>query len=433
MQVTLEEVSTVLKRVNIEIPADQVDVEIEKYFAGIQKTAKLQGFRPGKAPMQLVKRTYSDSMGDEVKRRFYKQTLTRVLAEQGIESIDTPTIESENLMQGVSFRFSALVDVLPEIQLKKYIGLEADKEKYAVAPEHIEDELGRMQKNLGRLVPLDSAATVENGAVVTIDYRFTVEGFPEESSSAKDAEVEVGAKRHISGFEEQLLGMKCGESREIRVTLPEGYRYSKVDGKVGVFLVTLKSICRKVLPELDDAFAQQCGEYESLQQLRDTLVKKHEKQETARIEIELKDRIIQALIEKNPLDAPESMVRRQLDHMLDIFKKSQPSANDSLCFDDNGFRNHFRDAAAERVKGRLLLTALMEKENIAADESDLEQLYVRFASESSESIDSIRAFYEANATARNTLVAEIKEEKAIRFLLDHAVITEVDKSGLKPG
>jgi trigger factor len=434
MQVTVEAVSPVTKKVSIEIPAEQVDAEIEKAYAGIQKKAKLQGFRPGKAPMQLIRRTYSDAMRDEVMRRFYEQTLFKALDEHKIEPLDSPTIESDILEQGSPFKYTALVEIMPEILLNEYTGFEISKEKFVLNPDNIEGEIKRMQENMSQLVPLDEGAVVENGHTVSVDYTFSVEGFPEENSSAEDAELEVGSNRMLPGFEEQLLGMKCGDQKEIRITLPENHRNQDAAGKEGVFQVTVKEIKRKELPELDDEFARQFGDFETMDQLRAKMTEYLEKQETERIENELKERVIQALIRKNPLDVPQSMVKRQLDHMLENLKnrlKSQQMSIEMMGLDDNGFRERFRDAAEDKVKGGLLLMALVEKENIAAGDDDLAERYEQIAAGNPDMLGRIQEYYASNKAARNSLVSEIKEDKAIRLLLDNAVVTEVDAAAIK--
>lgn len=434
MQVTVEEINSVTKKVSIEIPADQVDTEIEKVYAGIQKKAKLQGFRPGKAPLQLIKRTYSDTMRDEVMRRFYDQTLFKALNEHKIEPVDSPTIESDVLEQGTPFKYSALVEIMPEILLKDYTGLAVTREKYVLNPDSIEGELKRMQENMAQLVPLDEGTTVESGHVVSVDYSFTVADHPEENSNAEDASIEVGAHQLMPEFEEQLIGMKSGEAKEVRVTLPEGYRNPEVAGKEGVFQITLKEIKRKELPELDDEFAQQFGEFETMEQLRSKMVEYHQKQETERIENEVKENIIQALIEKNPLDVPQSMVKRQLDYMFENLKnrlKSQRMSIEMMGLDEEGFRLRFRDSAEDKVKGGLLLMALVEKENIAAGDEDLAQRYEQIAGGNADMLTRIKEYYSTNRKAQNALSAEIKEDKAIRFLLDSAVITEIEASQQK--
>jgi trigger factor len=433
MQVTVETINPVTKKVSIEIPAERVTAEIEKAYAGIQKKAKLQGFRPGKAPLQLIKRTYSDAMRDEVMRRFYEQTLFKALDEHKIEPVDSPTIESDVLEQGLPFKYSALVETMPDILLNTYTGFEVAKEKFVLNPENIEGEIKRMQENMAQLSPLDEGAIVENGHIVSLDYDFTVDGFPEESSSAQEAELEVGAQKMPAGFEEQLIGMKCGEAKVIKITLPEGYRTKEAAGKEGVFAVTLKEVKHKELPALDDEFAQQFGEYETMDQLRSKMAEYLEKQETERIENELKERVIQVLIEKNPLDVPQSMVKRQLDHMLENLKnrlKGQRMSIEMMGLDDNGFRLRFRDSAEDKVKGGLLLMALVEKENISVSDEDLAQRYEVISAGNPDMLGRIKEYYSSNKNAQNSLISEIKEDKAIRFLLDNAVITETDAAAL---
>ena len=238
----------------------------------------------------------------------------------------------------------------------------------------------------------------------------------------------------IPGFEEQLIGMKCGDSREIRITLPENYRNKEAAGKEGVFQVTVKEIKRKELPELNDEFAQQFGDYETMDQLRAKMSEYMEKQETERIENELKERVIQALIGKNPLDVPQSMVKRQLEHMLENLKnrlKSQHMSIEMMGLDEDGFRERFRESAEDKVKGGLLLMALVEKENISVSDDDLNARYEQIAGGNPDMLGRIREYYASNKNARNALVSEIKEDKAIRFLLDKAVVTEVDAAALK--
>lgn len=429
MQVNVEEISPVQKKINIEIPAERVNEEIEKAYSAIQKKAKLQGFRPGKAPLQLIKRTYSDAMRDEVMRKFYEQTLYKAMDEHKIEPVDSPTIESDILEHNSPFKYSALVEVMPQILLKEYTGLEVKKEIYVAKPESIEGELQRMQENMAQLIPLDEGSVIENGFSVSADFSFSVDGFPEEDNSAEEAMIEVGSNRLIPGFEEQLIGMRIGEKKEFNLTLPEGYRNPEAAGKLAAFKVVIKDIKRKELPELNDEFAQQFGEYDTMADLRAKMVEYHEKHEADRIYNEFKERVIQALIEKNPLDVPESMVKRQLNYMFENLKnrlKSQQMSIEMMGLDAEGFNARFREDAADKVRGGLLLMALVEKENIVVTDVDLSARYEKIATGNPEMLTRIREYYSSNNNARNSITAEIKEEKAISFLIDRAVVTEVD-------
>ena len=434
MQVHVEDISSVQKKITIEIPAERVNEEIDKAYSAIQKKAKIQGFRPGKAPMQLIKRTYSDAMRDDVMRRLYQDTLYKAMDEHKVEPIDSPTIESDVLEPGVPFKYSAVFDVMPQILLSEYTGLIVKKEKYVAKPENVEGELKRMQENMAQLIPLDEGAVVENGHTVSVDYSIAVEGSPEENSGAQTAEVEVGSKRLIPGFEEQLIGLKSGDSKEFTLELPAEGEETETTGRKGLFSVTIKEIKRKELPELDDDFAQQFGEYETMEALHAKMVEYHEKHETDRIENEFKERVIQALIQKNPLDVPESMVKRQLDHMFENLKnrlKSQQMSLDMMGLDAEGFRARFREDAIDKVKGGLLLMALVEKENVTVTDEDLASQYEKIAAGNAEMLDRIKEYYSSNQNAKGSIISEIKEDKAIACLIKNAVITEVDAEQLK--
>ncbi|MEI6827930.1 MAG: trigger factor [Desulfuromonadales bacterium] len=434
MQVHVEDISSVQKKITIEIPAERVNQEIDKAYAAIQKKAKLQGFRPGKAPMQLIKRTYSDAMRDDVMRRLYQETLYKAMDDHNVEPLDSPTIESDILEQGVPFKYSAVFDVMPQIMLNEYTGLIVSKEKYVVKPENIDNELKRMQENMAQLIPLDEGAVVENGHTVSVDYSVAVEGSPEENSGAQTAEVEVGSNKLIPGFEEQLIGLTSGTSKEFTLDLPPGGDEAEAAAKKGIFTVTVKEIKRKELPELDDEFAQQFGEYETMEALRAKMVEYHEKHEKDRIDNEFKERVIQALIKKNPLDVPESMVKRQLDHMFENLKnrlKSQQMSLEMMGLDAEGFRARFRDDAIDKVRGGLLLMALVEKENISVSDEDLAAQYEKIAAGNPEMLERIKEYYTANKNAKSSIISEIKEDKAISLLIDRAVVTEVDAEQLK--
>lgn len=434
MQVHVEDISSVQKKITIEIPAERVNEEIDKAYSAIQKKAKLQGFRPGKAPMQLIKRTYSDAMRDDVMRRLYQETLYKALDEHKVEPIDSPTIESDILEPGAPFKYSAIIEVMPQILLNEYTGLAVSKERYVAKPENVDGELKRMQENMAQIIPCDEGVAVENGHTVSVDYSITIEGSPEENSGAQTAEVEVGSNKLIPGFEAQLIGLKSGETKEFTLELPTNGDSTDAPAKNGCFSVTIKEIKRKELPELDDEFAQQFGEYDTMESLRAKMVEYHEKHEQDRIENEFKERIIQALIKKNPLDVPESMVKRQLEHMFENLKnrlKSQQMSLEMMGLDAESFRARFRDDAIDKVRGGLLLMALVEKENISVGEEDLALHYEKIAAGNPDMLNRIKEYYSANQNAKNSIISEIKEDKAIAILIDNAVVTEVDAEQLK--
>jgi trigger factor len=433
MQVQIEEINSVKRKIHVEVPAERVTAEIEKSFAGIQKKATLSGFRKGKAPMQMIKKFYRNAMQDEVMRRLYEQTLFPALEEHKLEPVDAPMIDDIAMVEeGTPFKYSALIEIMPQILLGEYKGLQVKKERYIPDEKAVEGEIERMRENMAQLAPVEEG-TVEKGMVLTVDFTFAVPGYPEEETSGKDASVEVGNGRLLPGLEEGLLGMSLGETKEITVTMPDDNPNKEIAGKPGVFTVTLKEIKKKELPALDDEFAQQFGDFETIADMRTKLAEMREQHELERIKTDLKTRIIDALIEKNPLEVPDAMVRRQTEFMLENLKnrlKSQNMSLEMMGLDENGFRQRFWGEAAQKVKGGLLVMALVEKENIAVEDADLEARYAQIAAGNEDMLGRIREFYAKQANARNSMVAEIKEDKAIAFLLENAVITEVDAAEL---
>jgi len=429
MQVQVETVSPIAKKISFEIPVEQVNSEIAKAYEGIQKRAKIQGFRPGKAPIQLIKRSYSGSMRDEVMRRFYEKTLFKALSEHKIEPVEAPTIESDVLEEGSAFKYCALVEVMPEIDLKDYTGLEITKERYTFDQQKIEDEIAQMRENMAQLVPVNDETAVETGFSVTIDYTSTVNGCPEETSTSENVIVEVGAHNLLPELEDQLVGMKCGETKQISLILPEDYHSLAAAGKEAVYQVVIKEIKRKELPELNDEFAKQFGDFETVEQLREKMSEYHRKHELDRIEHDQRERIIQALIDKNPIEVPPSLVKRQIDQMLENLKnrlKNRKMSIEMMGMDDESFRERFHDAAEDKVRGGLLLLALIKKEDFVVSDEEIEKRYEQIASGNPEMMERIKEHYSTNRAAQDSLNSELKEDKAIRFLLDNAKITETE-------
>lgn len=433
MQVQVEIINSVKRKVSIEVPAEQVNVEIEKSFADIQKKVTLAGFRKGKAPLKMIKKMYHDAMQDDVKRKLYEKTLFPVLDEHKIEPVDAPLIDDDILVApDTSFSYSALVEVVPQIKLNDYKGLNVKKERQKSGSDAVEGEINRMRENMAQLVPVEEGA-VEKGMVLTVDFKMTVADASEEDSEGQDATIEVGGGNLLPGLEDGLLGMSIGETKQITVTMPEGNENKKLAGAQAIFTITVKGLKKKELPELDDAFAQSFGEFESMEDLRSKLSEMHLEQDSNRIEADLKVRIVDALIEKNQIEVPDSFVNRQLDFMLDNFKerlKKQKMTIERLGLDADAFRERFKEEAIQKVKGGLLVMALIDEEKIGIEESDLEARYDLIANGNEALKQNIRQFYTDQPKVLNSLIAEIKEDKAIKFLIDHAVITEVDAEEL---
>ena len=433
MTSTVESLSSVKKKISFEIPAERVSAEIEKVFGQIQKRAAIKGFRKGKVPRSLVEQNYGSMMESDVLKNLFDETYFKALADHRIFPVSHPRIESDAVKRGEPLKYSATVEVIPEIDVKDYKGLEVKKERFVSDDAPVEARLNEMREGMAELKPLEEGKCAEVGNFVVIDFVGSVDGIPFEGGSAESYQLELGSARFIPGFEDQLVGAKAGEQRNVEVAFPEEYGNKELAGKPASFAVTIKEVKVKELPVLDDEFAMQFGEFETIDQLKAKLSELNENQESARIKADVQDRIVKVLIEKNEIEVPSALVERQLQIMLSNMKNrlaQQRLSLEMMGMDDESFKVHYRDSAENQVKGSLLLEAVAKKEGITVEEADIEAKLRAMAEEAGQDFERVKNFYEQNQNAKENLMAHLNEEKVLGYLLENAVVTEVAKDEL---
>jgi trigger factor len=428
MEIKVEPLSTVKKKITFIVPADRVSAEIDKAFAEIAKRATIKGFRKGKVPRSLIEKQYSDVMEQDVVKNLVNDTYFKALADEKIAPVSYPEIENDDLVKGQPFKYTAIVEIFPEVSVKEFDGLEVCKEQYLLKEDVIDQRLEEMRERLAQLNPVEGDRAAALGDSVTFDFEGSVDGIPFEGGKAEDFQLELGSGRFIPGFEEQLCGMKTGEERQISVTFPENYGNAELAGKEAVFSVHVKDIRVKELPPLDDDFAKGVGEFDTLAELRSHLVDEFEKQEMERINGEFRDRLVQELIAKNDLEVPDALVGQQVELMLENTKKRlayQQLSLEVMGLDEKAYKLQFRSVAESQVKGALLLEELARQENFTVTESDLEEKFRSLAGDNDKSLDAVKKYYLQNAKAKENLMAQIREDKAVEFLTNRAKVTEV--------
>jgi trigger factor len=428
MQISVESLSAVKKKLDFEIPADRVATEFDKVFDEIRKKASIKGFRKGKVPRALIEKHYSDVMEQDVIKNIVNDTYFKALADEKIFPVSYPLIEKEEFRKGECFRYSVVVEVIPDIKVKDYDGLEVSKELYLYDEEVINSRLREMQESLARLKPVDSAHHAASGDFVTFDFEGFIDGVPFENGKGSDYQLELGSGSFIPGFEEQLIGMSPGDEGEIAVAFPADYGKGELAGRDAVFKIHIKDIKVKELPELDDELAGQFGEFETLDQLKAHLRDMQEKQEMERIDSAVREGVVTALIEKNPIEVPESLIDQQAEQMLENANKRlayQRLTLEMMGLDEEKYKIQFRPVAESQVKGSLLLDALAKQENIEAGEEDFAEKFRQMSGDNEKSLETVRNYYLQNQKAKENLLHQIKEDKAVDFLLSRAKITEV--------
>ena len=426
MNVKVEDVSSIKKKLIFEVASEQVDKEIRKTLQKIGKKAKIKGFRAGKVPESVLEKYYGGQMEQDVLTSLINATYFKALQEHDIPAVGEPSIvESSGINKGEAFTYEAEVEIKPEVTARDYTNLSLEKEKFVPDPKAVEGRLEEMRASRSQ-VEVSGRQEARLGDSVVIDF----EGFIGEDAFAggkgEDYLLELGSGSFIPGFEEQLVGMQRDETRDVEVTFPEDYGQEELAGKPAVFKVVMKEIKEKVVPELDDEFAKGFG-VDTLDELKEQVQTSYELQETNRVENDLREKLVGKLIENNPLEIPEAMIARQLDYMYDNITnrmQSQGMSPEMLGLTPENFRENYRKTAIEQVSGNLILEAIGRQENIVADESEIDAKLEEIAAMANAPIDMVKKYY-ASADARNGLMAQIAEEKVVGFLLENAKVKEV--------
>jgi trigger factor len=431
MNVRIEDVSSVKKKLSFEVAADTVAAEIDKAYQKIAKSAKIKGFRPGKAPQHMLEKYYASQMEEQVLNRLINDSYFKALVEHRIAAISDPEIlENSPLEKGKPFSYSAQVEVKPEVSVKDYQGLALQKEIFAFESKIVDDRLEEMRAARSEMV-VSTREAAQTGDFVVIDFEGFVDGTPFEHGKADDYQLELGAGSFIPGFEEQLAGMQPGEEREVKVSFPENYGSKELAGKPATFRVVLKEIKEKTLPALDDEFAKGFG-LVSLAELKEKIEENYRQQETNRIDGDLRERLVAALIERNPVDVPETMVASQLDYMLQNIRnrfKSQGMTLEMLGMNEESFRSMYRETAVKQVQGSLILEGVARQEQFKVESTEIDDKLQQIAEMANAPLEAVRKYYGSDEN-RRSLISQIVEEKAVRFLLAQAKIEEAAKEQL---
>jgi len=426
MNVKVEDVSSIKKKLIFEVASEQVDNEIRKAFQKIGKTAKIKGFRAGKIPVSVLEQYYGGQMEQDVLTNLINATYFKALQENDIPAVGEPNIvESSGINKGEAFTYEAEVEIKPDVTAKDYTKLSLEKETFVADPKIPEGRLEEMRTSKAQ-VEVTKREKASKGDSVVIDF----EGFIGDDAFAggkgDDYVLELGSGSFIPGFEEQVIGMQREEAKDIEVSFPEEYGQAELAGKPATFKVVLKEIKEKVLPDLDDEFAKSFG-VDTVAELKEQLQKDYETQETNRIENDLREKLVSTLIESNPLEVPEAMIVKQLAYMYENITnrmKSQGMTPEMLGITPENFRENYRTTAIEQVSGNLLLEAIGRQEKIVADESEIDAKLEEIATMANAPLDMVKKYY-ASSEARSGLMAQIAEEKVVAFLLESAKVKEV--------
>ncbi len=428
MKIDIDTVSSVQRKIRVELPADTVDQEFLRVYESLSRRAKIKGFRPGKVPRSVLQRLYGDEVKGEVLSRLVERSLSEVVKGHRLQVVSRPEIEANDLETGKTFAFFAVVEVKPEIQVKNYTGLAVEKVKLSVDQAQVEAALHHLQEQHAQLEPVEDRDTVEAGDFAILDFVGSVDGKPFPGNRGEGYPIEIGSGRALPQFEEAIVGLKRGREHTITVAYPDHYFNREMAGKAAVFSVTVQSIKKKVLPPLDDEFAKDHGDCASLEELKEKVRGRLENEVEEIQAADLKEKLLSRLIGENPFEIPPAMVDRQIRYLMErrqarLAAQGLPSSGEQ--FPQEQWRKDLEPQARRQVQATLLVEKIADLEKIEVSEEDVRLKIEEHARAAGERGPTVREIYR-QSDARDDLRSQMVFERTVGFLLERAKVKEVD-------
>ncbi len=412
-------------KLSFKIEAEKFDGAIKEVYAKSAKYFNVPGFRKGKAPFNIVERMYGDEIFyEDAFNELVPEIYDNAIKENKVEAVSQPKIDIKNMKKGEDLEFTATVQIKPEVKLGKYKGIELKKVEYNVSDEDVDHELGHMQERNARVLSVEDRP-VKDKDIAKIDFEGFVDGVAFEGGKAEGHELEIGSKTFIPGFEDQIIGMNIADEKDIKVKFPEDYYSKDLAGKDATFKVKLHEIKEKKLPELDDEFAKDVSEFDTIKDLKQNIKENKQKANDERAKRELEDAAIDAVAKTTEIDIPSGMIDGEvanmigemeqqlsyqgisLDQYLQIVKKTRKEIEDS-----------YKPQAEKNVKARLILEAIIKAEKIEADSKEVDEKIKEMAKNYGRKEEELSK----NEQLKEYIAETIKTEKAVDFIVKNAKI-----------
>lgn len=411
----------------VEVNADKVDEALDQAFKKVVKDVNIPGFRKGRVPRPIFEQRIGvEALYQDALDILLPEAYSKAVIETGIEPVDRPEVDIEQMEKGKALIFKANVIVKPEVKLGQYKGLEVEEIDTSVSDEDVEEELERLRQSQAELVVLDDEEAKE-GDTVVIDFDGYMNGEPFEGGQANNHSLELGSGSFIPGFEEQLVGEKAGNKKEITVTFPDDYHQSELAGKEAVFKVVIHDVKRKELPELDDEFAKDVDEeVETLAELKEKIKNDLQADKDHQAEHFIKNTLIEKATKNAEIDLPEVMITNELEQMLQEFDQQLQSQGMNLDMyyqfsgqDEEALREQMKNDAELRVRSNLTLEAIGITENIEVTEEEAEEEIKRMAEMYNMEAEQVKSMLELQG-GLDAVKRDVRVRKTIDLLVDES-------------
>ena len=426
MSTTVEKISSNKVKLSFDIDAAQFDAAMDKAYIKVRGQVTIPGFRKGRAPRKMIENMYGGEgvFYDEAFELIFDEVYGPAIDENKLEVVDRPQVDIQQIGTGKNLQFTCEVFVKPDVTLGEYKGVEVKREHTLVTEDEVNAEIEKERNKQAAEVSVDNRAVAE-GDTVNLDYSGSVDGVKFAGGTAEAQTLKIGSHTFIPGFEEQMVGMNIGEEKDLEVTFPEEYHAKELAGKKAVFHVKVNGITETQLPALDDDFAKDISEFDTLDEYKADVRAKLEAQAAERDNNAFTNAVIEKVMENATVEIPEAMVERQIDSMVRNFEARLAQQGLKLADfikytgqDEKSFRSQYREQAEKSVRANLVLEAVENAENFEATEEEIDAEIVKFAGQVGQDVENMKK----NLTEgdREYFKADVIRDKAVKFLCDNA-------------
>ena len=429
MSTTVEKIASNKVKLSFDVDSAKFDEAMGKAYLKVRNQVSIPGFRKGKAPRKMIENMYGEGIFyDEAFELIFDEVYGPAVEEHKVEVVDRPEIEIQEIGAGKNLKFTCEVFVMPEVTLGEYKGVTVKATKTEVTDAQVEAKLEEERSKQATEVAVEDRAVAE-GDTVNLDYMGTVDGVAFAGGTAEGQTLKIGSKTFIPGFEEQMVGMNIGEEKDLNVTFPEKYHSDELAGKAAVFHVKVNAITETQLPELDDDFAKDISEFDTLEEYKADIRAKLEAQAAENDKNVLTNDVLGKVMENATVEIPEAMIERQIDSMMRDFEYRL--MGNGLKLDDfmkytgqdmKSFRENYRGQAEKSVKAHLVLEAIEKAEAIDATEEQIDAQLTTFAAQTGKTVEEFKQGL--SAADIEYFKADAIRDNCVKFLVDNAKVEE---------
>ncbi|MCX5881612.1 MAG: trigger factor [Deltaproteobacteria bacterium] len=430
MKFTVEDTSAVKKVLHIEIPQNEVVDEIESAYKELNKTAKIKGFRPGKAPRSVLERLYKKDVYEDVTSRLIKNSFAEAISESGLSPLRLPDIDPPKISADSAYLYSATVEINPEIPDIGFKGLTLKKSLYKPSDDELEAQLKMLQKNLSERKPIEPARASQEGDFVILDYEGFRDGVPHpDLQKTENMTLKIGTSKISKDFDAQIVGMMPGDQKDFSIKFPEDYHNASLAGQEATFHVHIHEIREEILPEINDDFAKRLGSFNSIEDVKTAIQGNLLQGYNKRAEQEINEQIFSALIKKAPFEVPDTLIDWELSGIIREIERSfehQQVKMDSLGMTHESLAATYRDTAEKQVRRHLILGKIISQEKLTLPEADLTKALQEMAASYGRPVDEIKSYYDKHPDDLAFFKHTLLEKQAIRLIIDNNTVEEIE-------